>query len=61
MIFIEKKKMGRPTDNPKTERLYIRVAPDEKKQIQEFMADTGRSLLELIETGIKAIKRETDC
>ena len=60
MIIIEKKKMGRPTDNPKTERLYIRVAPDEKKQIQEFMASTGYSLLDLIENGIKAIKRETD-
>jgi len=53
--------MGRPTDNPKTERLYIRVAPDEKKQIQEFMATTGCSLLDLIKNGIKAVKKEIDC
>ena len=34
-----------PVDNPKTERLFIRVSPDEKKEIQEFSKNSGYGLL----------------
>lgn len=48
---------GRPkSDNPKAERLYIRVTPQEKAEIYEFTQKTGYSLLELIRKGIEAVK-----
>ena len=50
---------GRPkSDNPKTERLYIRISPDEKKEIQDFTSKSGHSLLDLIRTGISALKKK---
>lgn len=50
---------GRPkSDNPKTERLFIRVTPDEKKEIQDFSAKSGYGLLELLKMGIEALKRK---
>lgn len=48
---------GRPhIDNPKTERLFIRVTPQEKKEIQAFTKESGYTLLQLIRKGIEAIK-----
>ena len=36
---------GRPKiENPKTERLYIRITPEEKAEIQQFCLSTGYSL-----------------
>lgn len=50
---------GRPRiDNPKTERLFIRVTPEEKEKIQTFAKEHGCSLLELIKRGIDALKNE---
>ncbi|NWO21381.1 hypothetical protein HW273_05660 [Oribacterium sp. oral taxon 102] len=50
---------GRPkSDNPKTERLYIRISPDEKKEIQDFTSKSGHSLLDLIRIGISALKKK---
>lgn len=50
---------GRPKiDKPKTERLYIRIAPEDKRAIQNFTNQTGYSLLELIKIGIETIKRK---
>lgn len=46
-----------PSDNPKTERLFIRVTPTEKKEIQEHTKKTGFSLLDLIRKGIEATKK----
>lgn len=49
-------KQGRPpSDNPKSERLHIRVTPDEKAKIQAITKETGLTPLELIREGIKAI------
>lgn len=49
---------GRPhIDNPKSERLYIRVTPDEKAEIQTIAKETGLTLLDLIREGIKAVKK----
>lgn len=51
-------RMGRPlSENPKTERLFIRVTPEEKKEIQEFSKKTGYGLLELIKLGMKSVKK----
>ena len=49
---------GRPRiDNPKTERLFIRVTPEEKEEIQNFSKETGYSLLSLIRKGIEAVQK----
>lgn len=49
---------GRPKiENPKTERLFIRVTPKEKAEIQEFTKKSGYSLLELIRMGIESVKK----
>jgi len=47
-----------PIENPKTERLFIRVTPQEKSEIQGFSKKTGYSLLALIKKGIEAVKKE---
>ena len=47
-----------PSDNPKTERLFIRVTPIDKKEIQDFAEKSGYSLLELLKIGIEAVKRK---
>lgn len=47
-----------PIENPKTERLFIRVTPKEKAEIQEFSKKTGYSLLALIKKGIEAVTKK---
>lgn len=47
-----------PIDNPKSDRLYIRVTPEEKEEIHDFAKKTGYSLLDLIYKGIEAIKNK---
>lgn len=51
-------RMGRPSENPKTERFNIRVAPDEKKEIMEFVDKHNIGLLDLLKKGIEAVKKE---
>lgn len=51
--------MGRPPiENPKSERLFIRVTPQEKKEIQAFCKESGYSMLELLRKGIEAEKKK---
>jgi hypothetical protein len=50
---------GRPhSENPKSERIYIRVTPSEKAEIQAAAKETGLSILELIKKGIQAVKKK---
>jgi hypothetical protein len=50
---------GRPkSDNPKTDRIFIRVTPEDKKEIQKFSNQSGYGLLELLKLGIEAVKRK---
>lgn len=50
---------GRPhVENPKSDRLFIRVTPTEKASIQQFVRDSGYSLLELIRMGIQSAKEK---
>lgn len=52
-------KMGRPiSDNPKTERLFIRVTPDEKEKIYELCRRKGVTVLDLIRVGMEAVKEK---
>lgn len=51
--------MGRPkSDNPKTDRLFIRVTPEEKKEIQSFSQKHNVGLLDLIKIGIEALRKK---
>lgn len=47
-----------PIENPMTERLYIRITPQEKAEIQSFAKQTGYSLLGLIREGMEAVKKK---
>ena len=47
-----------PKKNPKSERLYMRVTPQEKKEIMKASHETGLSLLDLLKKGIEAVKKK---
>lgn len=50
---------GRPRiENPKTERLFIRVTPEEKDEIHSFAKENEKTLLQLIYAGIESVKKE---
>lgn len=46
-----------PAENPKSERLHIRVTPDEKAEIQDFCKEFKVTMLDLIRKGIEAMKK----
>ena len=48
-----------PVENPKTERFFIRVTPQEKAEIFAFAKRSGYSLLGLIRKGIEAVEAES--
>lgn len=48
-----------PVENPKSERFFIRVTPQEKAEIFAFMKRSGYSLLGLIRKGIEAVEAES--
>ena len=48
---------GRPkTENPKNERLHVRVTKEEKEKIMKFSSESGFSILEIIRAGIEKLK-----
>lgn len=48
---------GRPkTENPKNERLHVRVRKEEKEKIMKFSSESGFSILEMIRAGIEKLK-----
>ena len=48
---------GRPKlDNPKNDRIYIRVTKDEKKEIMDFSDKSGYTILDLIKVGIEKVR-----
>lgn len=52
-------RMGRPPlDNPKSERITMRVTPDEKNEIMQFSKESKKGLLELLKIGIKTVKKK---
>ena len=51
-------KAGSPfSDDPKAERLYIRVTAEEKKRIMDFCDEHKVSALDLIRKGMDTIKK----
>ena len=52
-------KTGRPpSDNPKSERIYIRVTQEEKDEIMDFSKKHKITILDLIRKGIEAVKQK---
>lgn len=55
MIQVEKKKMGRPTDSPKSYRESFRLSENDMKKIQFCMEVTGMSKTDVIRQGIDEV------
>lgn len=51
---------GRPTTNKKTERLEIRLAPNELALIQECADKLNISRTDVINKGVKLVKEKID-
>lgn len=51
---------GRPTSNKKTERLEIRLAPDELALMQECADRMGVTKTVVINTGVQLVKEQLD-
>ena len=51
---------GRPTSNKKTERLEIRMAPDEAQLLQECAEELKVSKTEVIVKGIRLVEAELE-
>lgn len=51
-------KMGRPTDNPREERLGFRVSEEESKMIQYCVKHSGMSKSDILRLGIKKFYEE---
>lgn len=51
---------GRPTSNKKTERLEIRLAPNELALMQECADRLGITKTDVINRGVKLVKAELD-
>lgn len=50
---------GRPkSENSKSDRLFVRVTPEEKEYISEFCKKEGVTISDLVKTGINATIRE---
>lgn len=52
---VEKKKMGRPTDAPKSYRESFRLSEEDMSKIRFCMEKTGMSKTDIIRAGIDAI------
>ena len=49
-------KIGRPTDDPKTERINVRVSKNEKSMLLECCKVLNKSQYEVVMDGIKLVK-----
>jgi len=52
---MEKKKMGRPTDNPKIHETRIRMSDEDVEILEYCCRATGRNRADIIREGIRAI------
>lgn len=57
---IEKKKMGRPTENPRTEKIGFRMSPSEIEDIQKCADKMGVQRVNAVVEGIKLLKEKLE-
>lgn len=55
MIQVEKKKMGRPTENPKSYRESFGLSESDMEKIRFCMENTGMSKTDVIRQGIDEV------
>lgn len=55
MIQVEKKKMGRPTENPKNYRESFRLSENDMEKVRFCMENTGMSKTDVIRQGIEEV------
>lgn len=58
MISVEKKKMGRPTENPRTEKIGFRMSRDEIEDIQKCADAMGTPRVNAVIEGIGLLKKK---
>ncbi len=58
MIQVEKKKMGRPTDNPRTEKIGFRMSKIEIEDIQKCADAMGTQRVNAVIEGICLLKEK---
>lgn len=52
------KKMGRPTDNPRPNKLSIRISDEDKKILENYCEEKKVNRTEAISRGIKSLRSE---
>lgn len=55
MVLVEKKKMGRPTNAPKTNNYRIRMTDEELQRLEMCCKITGLSKADVIRLGIDKV------
>lgn len=58
MISAEKKKMGRPTENPRTEKIGFRMSPSEIDDIQKCAEAMNTQRVNAVVEGIRLLKEK---
>lgn len=60
MIKVEKKKMGRPTDDPKTFIIKARINEDMHNRVEKYCVDNNVSRTDIVRMGLKKVLEETN-
>ena len=55
---MERKKLGRPTDDPKTIRLDIRISENDAQILDDYCKRTGKRRPEAIRDGIRFLREK---
>ena len=55
-----KKKMGRPTDNPRPNKLSIRISDTDKETLEKYCAEKEVNRTEAISRGIQKLKEDIE-
>lgn len=60
MIQVEKKKMGRPTDNPRTEKIGFRMSKAEIEDIEKCADAMNTQRVNAVVEGIRLLKEKLE-
>lgn len=60
MIELEKKKMGRPTNNPRTEKIGFRMASNEIADIEKCAEAMNTQRVNAVLEGIRLLKEKLE-
>lgn len=60
MIQVERKKMGRPTNNPRPNKISIRISDEDKQILERYCEIQNINRTEAISRGIKKLKSDPE-